>query len=306
MSKALLITGATGKQGGAVIDALLSLPSSSDFTILAVTRDTNSGGAKKLAAKSDSIKLVQGNLDDIPELFRNATEVAKQPIWGVYSVQISMGKGVTVESEMKQGNGLIDESVKQGVKHFVYSSVERGGDEKSWNDPTPVGHFTSKYHIEQHLREAAGDKMGWTVLRPVAFMDNLAPGFPTKVFMTALRDTLAGKPLQWVATSDIGVFAAKAFEKPQEYNHKALGLAGDELDFDGLSRAFKNKTGYPAGTTFSMLGSALMWGVAEMGTMVTWFKTDGYAADIPKLRKIHPGLMNMETWLEKKSPFVTK
>lgn len=53
-------------------------------------------------------------------------------------------------------------------------------------------------------------------------MDNLVPGFASKVFMTTVRDTLGDKPLQWVATSDIGVFAAMAFEQPEQWNKKAV------------------------------------------------------------------------------------
>jgi uncharacterized protein YbjT (DUF2867 family) len=306
MSRVLLITGATGKQGGAVIDAILSRPAAaSEFTLMVVTRDTSTASAKKLAARSPSVKLVQGNLDDIPSLFEAADRVAQKPIWGVFSVQVSMGKNVTVEGEMRQGKGLIDESIRHGVKCFVYSSVERGGDEASWDNQTPVPHFQTKYHIERHLRDSAGEKMSWTILRPVAFMDNLQPSFATKVFMTALRDTLAGKPLQWVAPSDIGFFAAQAFEKPDEWNHKAIGLAGDELDFAGLSKAFKNKTGAPLGTTFGFLGSALKWGVPELNVMMNWFASDGYRADVQRLRSMHPAVMDVEAWLVKSSNFQT-
>ncbi|GAB7355769.1 hypothetical protein MBLNU459_g6454t1 [Dothideomycetes sp. NU459] len=306
MSKVILVTGATGKQGGAVVDAITDLPNASDYTILALTRDCNSGSAKKLAAKSPSIKLVEGNLDDVPALFKAASEVVKQPIWGVYSVQISMGKGVTFEGEVNQGTSLLDESVKNGVKHFVYSSVERGGDERSWDNPTPIPHFQTKQLIDVHIRDHAGD-MGWTILRPVAFMDNLEPTFPSKVFMTALHNTLGdGKPLQWVSTADIGHFAAQAFDKPEEWNHKAVGLAGDELTFPEISKAFENKTGSPVGTTFSFLGSALMWGVAELNHMITWFGAEGYKADVQHLRRIHPGLLDMETWLAEKSSFPTR
>jgi uncharacterized protein YbjT (DUF2867 family) len=305
MSRVLLITGATGKQGGSVIDALLELPNASDFTILALTRDSNGGSAKKLAARASNIKLVEGNLDDVPALFEAANKVAGQPIWGVYSVQISMGKGVTFEGEVKQGTDLIDESVKNNVQHFVYSSVERGGDKESWENATPIPHFQTKQLIEIHLRDKA-QAMGWTILRPVAFMDNLQPGFPTKVFLTALHNHLGDtKPLQWVATADIGFFAAQAFTHPEEWNHKARGLAGDELTFPQISKAFENATGTPAGTTFWGLGSVLTYMVTELGHMIGWFASDGYKADISNLRSIHPKMMNMETWL-KKSAFATK
>lgn len=162
MAKNVLITGATGKQGGAVLKALVNNPS---FTLLAVTRNASGEGAQKLTAKGNNVKVVEGNLDDVPALFTNAAKVAGGPIWGVYSVQLSQGTGVTHEGEIKQGKAMVDESVKAGVKHFVYSSVERGGDEHSWNNPTPVPHFQSKYEIEHHLRDKAGN-MGWTVLRP--------------------------------------------------------------------------------------------------------------------------------------------
>jgi uncharacterized protein YbjT (DUF2867 family) len=271
-----------------------------------LTRDSNGGSAKKLAARASNIKLVEGNLDDVPALFEAATKVAGQPIWGVYSVQISMGKGVTFEGEVKQGTELIDESVKNNVQHFVYSSVERGGDKESWDNATPIPHFQTKQLIEIHLRDKA-QAMGWTILRPVAFMDNLQPGFPTKVFLTALHNHLGDtKPLQWVATADIGFFAAQAFTHPEEWNHKARGLAGDELTFPQISKAFENATGTPAGTTFWGLGSVLTYMVTELGHMIGWFASDGYKADISNLRSIHPQMMNMETWLKKKSGFTTK
>lgn len=292
---------ATGKQGGSVVDALLT---KGDYTILAVTRDSSSSSAQKLAAKSSTIKLVQGNMDDVPALFASAKEVTKgAPLYGVYSVQISMGKGVTHEGEIVQGKAMIDESVKQKVTHFVYSSVDRGGDEKSWSTPTPIPHFSSKHEIEHHLRDSAGS-MGWTILRPVAFCDNLEPGFPHRVFMTALSNNLGEKKLQWVATKDIGFFAAEAFAKPADWNHKAVGLAGDELTVAELTQVFKSK-GVASGPTFWPLGSILTYMVTELGIMIRWFGTDGYGADVAKLRKINPNMMTMGDWLVKDSKFVT-
>ncbi|KAE9973199.1 hypothetical protein BLS_003720 [Venturia inaequalis] len=301
MSRVILVTGATGQQGGAVINALLN-ESNQNFTILAVTRDTTSGSSQKLAAKSSSIKLVQGNLDDVPGIFAAAKEVVKEPIWGAYSVQISMGKGVTFDGEITQGKAMIDESIKNNVKHFVYSSVDRGGDEKSWDNETPIPHFQTKYQIDRYLRDTAGS-MGWTILRPVAFMDNLQPGFPTKVFMAALSNNLGEKPLQWIATKDIGIFAAKAFANPEKYNKQAVSLAGDNLTVEGLTEAFGKATGAPVVPTYGILGSVLTTMVGEMGTMVRWFGSDGYGADTNKLKTMHPGLLNMESWIKEESKF---
>jgi uncharacterized protein YbjT (DUF2867 family) len=87
MSKPILVTGATGKQGGAVINALLSSPSAKDFTILAVTRNAESGSARKLVERG--VKIVQGDLKDVEAIFKEAAKVSTEPIWGVFSVQVS-------------------------------------------------------------------------------------------------------------------------------------------------------------------------------------------------------------------------
>jgi uncharacterized protein YbjT (DUF2867 family) len=308
MSRAILITGATGKQGGAVINALLA-KDSSDFLLLAVTRNRDSPAAKKLAAKSSIIKLIEGDLDSIPALFQAAKQAAGTvPIWGVYSVQLSMGKGVTLEGEVRQGKGLIDESIKAGIKHFVYSSVDRGGDEKSWTDATVVPHFKTKHEIEHHLRDSTSNgksSMNWTILRPTAFMENLEPVFATKIFLTMIRDTLKDKPLQWVATEDIGYFAAEAFTTPETWSKKAISITGDELTFVQLSEAFEHATGGPAGTTFGILGKALKVGVKEIGIMVNWFRDEGYGADLTKVRQLNPGIKTMEQWV-KNSAFASR
>lgn len=305
MSRAILITGATGKQGGAVVDALLS-HGSSDL-LLAVTRNANSTSARRLAAKSSSIKIVEGDLDATSALFASAKAAAgAAPLWGVFSVQAMSDR--KSDKETQQGKALVDEAIKAGVQHFVYSSVERGGDERSWNNPTPVPHFITKHRIEHHLRNSTANNkspMGWTILRPVIFMDNLAPGFFGKVFLTMIHDIMGEKPLQWIATKDIGFFAAEAFRDPKTWNKRAIGLAGDNLTFSELSQAFKTVTGEPVGTTLGILGKALKHGVQELGIMVAWFKDEGYKADMAEIKRIHPGVMTMKHWLSD-SAFVNK
>lgn len=305
--KVLLITGATGTQGGAVINALISQPSSStqQFTILGVTRDATSASAQRLAAKSPLIHILQGNLDDAPALFRTASSITKQPIWGVFSVQVPGGKGQTPETEERQGKALVDEAVKHGVEHFVYTSVNRGDDEKSWSDETYVPHFASKCRIENHLREVADGKgMGWTVLRPVAFMDSIKPGFYSKVFLAAWQGALGQKQLQFVAAQDIGWYGAQAFLNPAKYNKRAIGLAGDEVNFEQLDQVFRKVTGSPAPATYGFIGSAMLWGVKEVGLMMRWFKEYGYGVDIKECRRVNPGMLDFETFIRTKSGFV--
>ena len=101
MTKPLLITGATGEQGGSVIDALTASPSLPPPTaILAVTRNASSQRAQQLTRKSPAIGLVEGNSDNVPTIFDRALAATDgSPIWGVISVQTFFCKGASVETE---------------------------------------------------------------------------------------------------------------------------------------------------------------------------------------------------------------
>lgn len=298
MSRAILVTGATGKQGGSLINALLASPQASKYTILAVTRNAASASSQALATRSSSIKLVQANLNDAAALLAKAKEVNSGPIWGVFSIQAPASPGAKPEGEEKQGKDLVDASVAAGVEMFVYTSVDRGGEEKSWTTPTPIGHFISKHNIELHLKAKAGDTMKWTILRPTAFMDNWNPGFFGGVMASTWRITVKEKPLQIIAVKDIGIFAAKAFDSPEQYNHKAISLAGDEITFEQAAKTYKEKLGKEMPTSYGFVVYGLLAMVKEVKTMFEWFYTDGYKADIHALKQTHPGLLNWSEWLE--------
>jgi uncharacterized protein YbjT (DUF2867 family) len=212
-----------------------------------------------------------------------------------------------VESEERQGKALVDAAIKNNVKNFVYSSVDRGGP-RSDNDATNVPHFASKYRVEQHLfSKTAGGGMDWTVLRPVAFFENLEPGFVGKVFATSWASSLrSDQPLQLIATSDIGFFAAEAFLKPDEYKGQKISLAGDELTYTQFKTIYAKKIGQPLPTTFRFIAGAIMMIVKDMRYMFKWFGDVGYKADITTLRQINPKLKDFATWLEKDSSFKTR
>ncbi|KAL2865377.1 uncharacterized protein BJX67DRAFT_358758 [Aspergillus lucknowensis] len=298
MSKTLLITGATGKQGGSVISNLLK--QDADVEILAVTRDVTSASAQKLASKSPKIKLVQGDLDQAEDIFTSARKVTDSRIWGVFSVQVASLSGNRFIEE-RQGKSLVDISLKNNVSHFIYTSVDRGN-EASLDNPTTISHFISKHNIEHHLiNSTKNTSMSWTILRPVAFIDALAPGFIGKAFATSWKVALRGRPLQVIAVSDIGFFGARAFLNPEEYKGRGISLAGDELSFEDMARIFKSKTGTDVPVTFDFVARFLMWMVADFGAMFRWFHDEGYKADIQALRKVHPGLKDFRLWLEEES-----
>lgn len=148
--------------------------------------------------------------------------------------------------------------------------------------------------------------MNWTILRPTGFYDNLTPDFMGKVFTTSFKMSLKGKPLQMIASSDIGAVAAQVFLNARDYKGRAISLAGDELTYDQFAQIFKEKTGQNLPTTFSLVSTVMMFIIKDFGSMYKWFHDEGFAADIEEVRKIHPGLKDFGTWLETESRFETK
>ncbi len=293
MSKAILIIGATGNQGGALISALITNPAFSPetYTIYAVTRNPSSPSASALAAKSPAIKLIAGDINNVPAMFES---LPSKP-WGVFSVQ-PRGK-----DEIPQGKAVVDAALKAGVEHFVYTSVDRGG-QSSDTTPTNVPHFKSKYEIEKYLLDAvarSAGKMTYTILRPVFFLDNLEGGFVGKVIATAWRDHLPStKKMQVIAASDIGWFGASAFlhSSSADYGNAALSIAGDELTFNEANEIFQQETGQPIPTSYGFIASSLVNLVKGVRLMFRYMRTDGTGCDVQKCRAMNPDMKTMRTW----------
>lgn len=279
----VLVTGATGLQGGAAARELVRR----GRTVAALVRDPASDAARALADLG--VTLVRGDLDDEASL-RSAME----GVHGVFSVQTFMTpKGLG--GEVRQGRAVARAAKAAGVAHVVYSSV--GGAERH----SGVPHFESKRHIERYLQELS---VPVTVLRPSFFMDNFAAHGPQNVDGTLVVQ-LALKPdtrVQFIAVEDIGFFAAEAFERPAEYVGRAVELAGDELSATEVAEAFAARTGLPARfeelPLDAVAGNPYIPNAPEIALMFEWFQEHGYRADIPALRAEHPGLLSFAAYLK--------
>ena len=301
----ILVTGATGQQGGSVVKALLANPPPFPHEILALTRKANGASAQKLAS-NPKVKVIEGNLDDVAAVF----EAAGGPgaVWGVFSVQVPSMKKLkegVVDKEVAQGCALFDAAKANGVKHFVYSSVDRGGD-KSFETHTKIPHFITKCDVKLHIREKAQAQsdMTWTILRPVAFMDNFQPSFFGRFFAAAWAQ-MGSNRLQLVAVRDIGVMAAQAFahSEKEDYKNQAIGLAGDELNEQEASEIFSQVQGRPIVQSYWFIADFVKWMIADVGIMFKWFEDEGYGVDIEKCRRLNPDMMDFKTYLVKESKF---
>jgi uncharacterized protein YbjT (DUF2867 family) len=257
----VLVTGATGKQGGAT---LRHLAARGGFRLRAMTRKPGSDAARAVAALGAEV--VQGDLDDAPSLER-----AVAGCWGVFSLQNTWEAGV--EREEEQGKRLAEVARRGGVQHFVYTSVG------SAHLRTGIPHFDNKARVEQTVRELKFPS--WVILRPVFFMENLvSPWFlQGDRLVTAMAPTTR---LQMIASDDIGRFAAAAFLDASRWNGTETDLAGDSATMPEAADAVSEIVGRKI--TFERIPiEAVRKNSDDFAKMLEWFERVGYSADVPSL-----------------------
>jgi uncharacterized protein YbjT (DUF2867 family) len=274
--RTILVTGATGRQGGAVYQHLRT----KGFRLRALVRDLNSNQARQLIRFGEQV--FHGNLDDPDSLMR-----AMDGVYGVFSMQ------PYTANEVQRGAALIEAAKRRGVSHLVYTSVG------SANEETGIPHFESKAKVEEHLRSSG---LRYTILRPVFFMENWLKMFG--YWGEPIRDGQLRQPLspttnlQMVAVDDIGAFAALAFEHPGKWEHRTFSLAGDELSMQQIADAFSRVTAQDVKYV------QLPWDRFEktMGREITvmyrWFEETGFHLNVEQVRREYPLTHTFIRWLE--------
>jgi len=277
--KIILITGATGRQGGGVIRHMLP----KGWKLRALTRNPRSAAALDLARLG--VEVLPGDLEDPASLERPV-----HGAYGVYGVQDFWAVGA--RREVQQGKNLADAAKKAGVAHFVYSSV--GGAERK----SGIDHWESKWEIEQHIRKLG---LPATVIRPVAFMedyyvDQVEIGILKGKFVDPIR---GDKPYQTIAADDIGGFVALAFERPKEFIGEALEIAGSELTNRQAAEVFSRVLGKKVKFQRLPMVIVRLFLGKEFYQMFRWFHAAGFQANIAELRRRYPEvrLRTLEEWL---------
>jgi uncharacterized protein YbjT (DUF2867 family) len=278
--KTILVTGATGRQGGAAARHLLK----DGWSVRALTRNPDTEKAKAL--KELGADVIKGDLNR-PEELKHFFE----DIFGVFSVQ---NPWVTrLDKETEHGIAIADLAAGGKVKHLVYSSAGPG------KPGTGVPHFDSKLKIEEHIR---GLGVPYTILRPAGFMELMKDkDFVPPLVAWNVTEKVLGKdfPLTWVACDDIGAVAAKVFASPGEFAGKDVVIAGDRKSMAQcreIYRSIHNKIPFriPAPVWLFKVMQKDLWKMYQW--MLRDPEPDGL---IDQTRKIHPGVMDVETWMRK-------
>jgi uncharacterized protein YbjT (DUF2867 family) len=274
---AVVVTGATGNQGGAVVKSLLER----GHEVRAVTRRTDSAKARELA--NAGVTLVRASLEDTAALTK-----ALEGATSLFAVTTPFGVGT--QAETRQGISAADAAKAAGV-HLVFTSVG------SAHRHTGVPHFDSKNKVEEHIAKIG---VRATVLGPAYFMENLYFGkeqLAKGIYATPLAPT---RRLAQVALADIGAVAVRLLEDPVRFAGKRFDLASDELTGNDVVAILSRATGRPF-TYFQVPLEVIRQRMGEDGAkMYEWFDRVGYTVDRVALRREFPDVAfhDFESWAE--------
>lgn len=289
--KRVVVCGATGKQGGAVVRSVLA---GGRWDLAAISRTPEGPAAVEL--KHLGVQVLRGDLLDkgsLIDAFRGA--------YGVYGVTQPWSpdyKKCNIADEIQQGKNIIDACLDAGVRHLVLSSVLLPANKKMG-----VPHVDSKVDIEAYGEEK---KAPLTIVRPGSFMDNIGSSyFPVR--QGKVRGFVAGDAkVPYIACMDIGVLVSVVFERPAEFMGRVVNAVGDYVsgfEIAGILSRLRNGERF----SYSVVPAPLMWLFArEFYTMRRAFEKHGrppYPAEIAcymeETRRMHPGAATMEEFLRR-------
>jgi uncharacterized protein YbjT (DUF2867 family) len=263
----VLVTGATGKQGGHLVRELVAR----GHSVRALTRKPESPGAAALAERG--VTIVPGNFDD-----QGSLEHAARGVDTVFAMSTPFESGE--KTETREGINIVRAASSVGVKHLVYSSVA-GADRASG-----IPHFDSKFEVEKEIRRSG---VPFTIVAPVFFMENflaewMAAGIAQGSIAMALPAT---RRLQQIAVEDIAQFTALVIERREHFLGKRIDIAADELTGATTAAAISEVSGRHIKYTALPIDAARAQN-KDLALMFEWFDRVGYDADVVGLRSTYP------------------
>jgi uncharacterized protein YbjT (DUF2867 family) len=259
---AVVVTGATGKQGGALVKSLLER----GHEVRAITRSTDSAKAMELA--NAGITLVRASLEDTAALTK-----ALEGATSLFAMTTPFEGGT--QAETRQGISAANAAKAAGV-HLVFTSVG------SANRQTGVPHFDSKYEVEEHIAKIG---VRATILAPVYFMENLFFGKEQLAKGIYAAPLPPKRQLAQVAVSDIGAVAVRLLEESSRFAGKRFDLAGDELTGNDVVAILSRVTSRPF-TYFQVPLDVVRQRMGEDAVkMAEWLDRVGYTVDRAALRR---------------------
>ncbi|NEB80865.1 NmrA family NAD(P)-binding protein [Streptomyces sp. SID14478] len=291
----VLVTGATGRQGGATARALLA----QGTPVRALVRDPQAERARAL--EELGARLVTGDLTDPSTL-----GAAVDGVRAVFSVQMPAftEQGIDFDGEVRQAYHLMAAASDAGVEQFVQSSTSGVGQhtrapgwaEGRWTMmEAPLG---TKSAIQDRLREM--DFPYWTLIKPSFFMENLEPSmrfyFPRGVEGGLVTVVKPHTHLALVAAQDVGRAAAAALCAPEKYHRVELELAGDYLTMTQIADILSRALGVPLAAPDMTEDEARAAGMPDMGASHRFLDEVGQPARPQFARALGLELTSFQQW----------
>ncbi|MEU6497853.1 NmrA family NAD(P)-binding protein [Streptomyces sp. NPDC046984] len=297
-SAPVLVTGATGRQGGATTRALRA----AGVPVRALVRDPGTDRAK--AVEALGVELATGDLHDRDSVIR-AAEGAR----AIFSVQMPAvtAEGFDFDGEVVQGVNLIEGAMAAGVPQFVHTSVTGAGQhteipgwaEGRWASMEPT--LGAKNAVQDRLR--AADFPHWTLLKPGFFMENFLPSmaflFPHGIEGGLVSVLNPGTRLSLIAVDDIGRAAAAAIAAPERFDGIELELAGDYLSMTDIAETLSRALDTPLTAPNMTEEEALAAGMPAMGATHEWLNVAGQPGRPQYARDLGIPLTSFEAWAQK-------
>ena len=222
MSKILAVFGATGQQGGAVVDYVLNDPELSQaYRICAITRDANSKNAKRLQEK---VEVVQADVFN-----RASLETALTGAHTIFAMTTpSLGENAW-EIEYNNGKRIADVAAEKHVQYIIFSTLPSVKDISGGKYTKISPFFDSKAKAEQYIR---GLPIKSAFYSPACFMENFQspnPQAPQKspdgTWVLARHISPKTRSHFIDAVGDTGKFIGAILAKPDKFEGKTLCAA---------------------------------------------------------------------------------
>ncbi|HJY15382.1 MAG TPA: NmrA/HSCARG family protein [Nitrososphaeraceae archaeon] len=256
----ILVTGATGQQGGSLTRLLLQ----KKHKVYALTRNTQSPAAQDL--RNGGANIVKGDLDDSDSLKRAVKDVES-----VFLMGTPFEDGT--EGETRRGKLMADIAKENNIEHLVYSSVANA------DKNTGIPHFESKYKVEQHIKNLG---IPHTIIGPTFFMENLlGPGLEQGQLALPLSSSTT---LQQSALENIGEFSALVLERRKPFLGKRIDIASDEVSGEQAAKILSNELGYKIRYVPIPL-EQIYQANEDMARMYEWYEKVGTGIDISALHQ---------------------
>jgi uncharacterized protein YbjT (DUF2867 family) len=303
MAKIIAVVGSTGAQGGGLCRAILA-DKSGEYACRAITRDPNKDKARTLAAAGAEV--VKADIDDVESLKK-----AFAGAHGVYGVT-NFWEHFSAEKEKAQAKNIAEAAKAAGVKHVIWSTLE---DTRQFMSPDDkrmpmlqekyrVPHFDAKAEANEYFKGLPATLLVTSFYWDNLFMFGLAPkrgddGTYSWAFPMG-NEKLAG-----IAAEDIGRTAFGIFKAGQQYIGKTVGIMGEALTIDEMSRKIEKGLGIsPVKYNAVEPDVYRSWGFPGADEMGNMFQADRDFAkqmlanrNLDESRKLNPQLQSFEQWL---------